>query len=34
MEGCIRLSVGIEDVGDIINDLDKALSGTSCHAKR
>ncbi len=26
MEGCIRLSVGIEDVGDIINDLDKALS--------
>jgi cystathionine beta-lyase/cystathionine gamma-synthase len=25
-EGCIRLSVGIEDVGDIINDLDTALS--------
>src|SRR2546425_10831713 len=32
-EGCIRLSVGIEDVGDIINDLDKALSGISCHNK-
>ncbi len=24
-EGCIRLSVGIEDVGDIIDDLDQAL---------
>jgi cystathionine beta-lyase/cystathionine gamma-synthase len=24
-EGCIRLSVGIEDVRDIINDLDSAL---------
>ena len=24
-EGCIRLSVGIEDVGDIIRDLDQAL---------
>ena len=33
-EGCIRLSVGIEDVGDIISDLDKALSGLACHAKR
>jgi len=32
-EGCIRLSVGIEDVGDIINDLEKALSGLSCHTK-
>lgn len=25
-EGCIRLSVGIEDVGDIIADLDQALA--------
>jgi cystathionine beta-lyase/cystathionine gamma-synthase len=25
-EGCIRLSVGIEDVEDIINDLDQALT--------
>ncbi len=25
-EGCMRLSVGIEDVGDIIKDLDQALS--------
>ncbi len=24
-EGCIRLSVGIEDIGDILNDLDQAL---------
>jgi cystathionine beta-lyase/cystathionine gamma-synthase len=26
-DGCIRLSVGIEDVGDIIDDLDQALTG-------
>ena len=26
-DGCIRLSVGIEGVGDIINDLDQALGG-------
>jgi cystathionine beta-lyase/cystathionine gamma-synthase len=26
-EGCIRLSVGIEDVEDIIGDLDQALQG-------
>jgi cystathionine beta-lyase/cystathionine gamma-synthase len=26
MEGCVRLSVGIEHVGDIINDLDQALT--------
>jgi cystathionine beta-lyase/cystathionine gamma-synthase len=25
-EGCVRLSVGIEDVGDIIHDLEQALS--------
>ncbi len=25
-DGCIRLSVGIEDAGDIINDLDQALA--------
>lgn len=25
-DGCIRLSVGIENVGDIINDLDQALT--------
>ena len=24
-DGCIRLSVGIEDVGDIIRDLEQAL---------
>jgi cystathionine beta-lyase/cystathionine gamma-synthase len=24
-DGCIRLSVGIEDVNDIIHDLDQAL---------
>jgi cystathionine beta-lyase/cystathionine gamma-synthase len=24
-DGCIRLSVGIEDVGDIIKDLEQAL---------
>ena len=24
-EGCVRLSVGIEDVNDIIQDLDQAL---------
>jgi cystathionine gamma-synthase/methionine-gamma-lyase len=28
-QGCIRLSVGIGDVGDIINDLDNALLETS-----
>jgi cystathionine gamma-synthase/methionine-gamma-lyase len=26
-EGCVRLSVGIEDVGDIIGDLERALEG-------
>lgn len=25
-DGCLRLSVGIEDAGDIINDLDQALA--------
>jgi cystathionine beta-lyase/cystathionine gamma-synthase len=24
-DGCIRLSVGIEDVGDVIRDLEQAL---------
>jgi cystathionine beta-lyase/cystathionine gamma-synthase len=33
-EGCIRLSVGIEGAGDIINDLDNALVETSSHTKR
>jgi len=27
--GCVRLSVGVEDVDDLINDLDRALEGIS-----
>jgi cystathionine beta-lyase/cystathionine gamma-synthase len=27
-DGCIRLSVGIENVEDIINDLDQALTSS------